>query len=667
MPVIAKLQAEGFRVWHDEGIDAGAEWPETVAAHLKDCRLFISFISKSYLDSFNCRREIDYAVSKRKDFIAVMLEEVQMTPGMEMQLSSVQFLNLSRTDDKEFYERLFQSELIKPCLAADEETAETPEPQKPPAGKAGGRKKIAVIVGTVILAAGLLFLFGWKLTHITVAGTTYMFNEQYLTIKDASLTPDDTRKLRRFTNLGLLSFENCDFAEDSENNLSNIRNGVRSFHVIDCTGIEDFGWLSGLRSVEWLEIRNSGFDDRSADRVGLLWGMDNIVSIDLSDNKDFSNLGKVMNSLSHDLQQVHVANTGVSSIASLKDFASLRLIDIEGCNVESLEPLSSLKEVTFLDADNNRLKDLTGISGMTSLDTLSAAGNGLVSIDGAADCVNLERIDLSDNNISDISPLVKSRIVIRQLLLDNNDISDMSALKGMSSLKLLSINGNQLEDLSFLEGSDELEVLSGAHNSIRSLGPVSSMKGINALYLSDNHIEGELIFDEDFGTWNHNDIGDGGNIRDIQLQNNKISSVTFNKSLPWSFAVYGNPLEELVAPGGEKGEYAGEDAVEYSEPGTAVFKTGGHTLVIDDFREPIPRTAVFSGVEEVYISWDALGEEMMNMLSGFDDYTGLYLSGCPLDYKEQVEELFSRVSFITQDEMDRLTDEAREKRIEGLL
>ena len=32
LEIISTLQARGFRVWYDEGIEAGSEWPESIAS-----------------------------------------------------------------------------------------------------------------------------------------------------------------------------------------------------------------------------------------------------------------------------------------------------------------------------------------------------------------------------------------------------------------------------------------------------------------------------------------------------------------------------------------------------------------------------------------------------------------------------------------------------------
>lgn len=37
IPIIERLQADGYRVWYDDGIIPGTEWPETIAQQFPDC------------------------------------------------------------------------------------------------------------------------------------------------------------------------------------------------------------------------------------------------------------------------------------------------------------------------------------------------------------------------------------------------------------------------------------------------------------------------------------------------------------------------------------------------------------------------------------------------------------------------------------------------------
>ena len=124
-PLLKKLTDEGFRLWYDEGIDPGTEWPESIADHLARCRVCLAFISPTSVVSTNCRREINFALSRNKDFLSVVLEPVEMSPGMEMQISTYQsLLSYKYPRWEEFEEKLLSVDILKPCRK---------EPVAPPA------------------------------------------------------------------------------------------------------------------------------------------------------------------------------------------------------------------------------------------------------------------------------------------------------------------------------------------------------------------------------------------------------------------------------------------------------------------------------------------------------------------------------------------------------
>lgn len=115
-PIIERLVADGYRVWYDEGIDPGSEWPETIAEHLNKCAVCIAFISGESLASHYCRREINFALSKQKHFLSIMLEKVELSPGMEMQLSANQSIFKYTFDsDRAFYGKVYDAKFMRLC------------------------------------------------------------------------------------------------------------------------------------------------------------------------------------------------------------------------------------------------------------------------------------------------------------------------------------------------------------------------------------------------------------------------------------------------------------------------------------------------------------------------------------------------------------------------
>lgn len=115
-PIIEQLVKDGYRIWYDEGIDPGSEWPEIIAYHLNGCAACIAFISENSLNSHNCRREINFALLKKKPFISVVLEEVHMSLGIEMQLSATQAIfKYAISNEIEFYNKLYSAKLLEIC------------------------------------------------------------------------------------------------------------------------------------------------------------------------------------------------------------------------------------------------------------------------------------------------------------------------------------------------------------------------------------------------------------------------------------------------------------------------------------------------------------------------------------------------------------------------
>ena len=110
------LNEKGFRIWYDEGIEWGTEWPESIANHLDRSTVVMAFHSKTSVESRNCRQEITYALKCGKDILSVYLEEVELSKGMDMQLSSYQSTYPYQYANKEeFYLRLTEEPLLRDC------------------------------------------------------------------------------------------------------------------------------------------------------------------------------------------------------------------------------------------------------------------------------------------------------------------------------------------------------------------------------------------------------------------------------------------------------------------------------------------------------------------------------------------------------------------------
>ena len=119
LPIINAMQAKGITVWYDNGIEAGSEWPEFIAQKIVNCTKFVSFISNAYINSQNCKRELNLAVSRNKELLSLYLEKVELPLGLELQLGTYQAVFRERFPSYEIFvnsvcnESFFQSCTIK--------------------------------------------------------------------------------------------------------------------------------------------------------------------------------------------------------------------------------------------------------------------------------------------------------------------------------------------------------------------------------------------------------------------------------------------------------------------------------------------------------------------------------------------------------------------------
>lgn len=117
LSLIGRLRASGVSLWYDEGIEAGSEWPEYIADSLSRASCLIAFITPNFAQSHNCRREINFAVSRGIDVIAVYLRETELSPGLELQLNAFQAVFAQNfDDDKALAASLANARVLRPCV-----------------------------------------------------------------------------------------------------------------------------------------------------------------------------------------------------------------------------------------------------------------------------------------------------------------------------------------------------------------------------------------------------------------------------------------------------------------------------------------------------------------------------------------------------------------------
>ena len=97
VPAIKTLHDRGFRLWYDEGIPAGSDWPGNIARHMSTCSAVIFFQTEKSLASPNCFSEIRTAVRAGKPLMVIPLDT--SVPDDDWQPLLATALELPRQED----------------------------------------------------------------------------------------------------------------------------------------------------------------------------------------------------------------------------------------------------------------------------------------------------------------------------------------------------------------------------------------------------------------------------------------------------------------------------------------------------------------------------------------------------------------------------------------
>jgi len=108
-PEIARLHGEGYRIWFDEGIDPGNEWPDEIADALTHSTIFMVFISPRSAASRNVRNEINFALNNDKPIIAIHLEETSLPSGLALRMGDIQAIFQYRMSQDFYWRKLLRT------------------------------------------------------------------------------------------------------------------------------------------------------------------------------------------------------------------------------------------------------------------------------------------------------------------------------------------------------------------------------------------------------------------------------------------------------------------------------------------------------------------------------------------------------------------------------
>lgn len=236
------------------------------------------------------------------------------------------------------------------------------------------------------------------------------------------------------------------------------------------------------------------------------------------------------------LAKLTISGFEIKDLTFLHDFTQLKILDLTGCHVapeslEGLAPLPALEDLILgetglssiaglkdvrglkkLDLRNNTIRNIEVLSGMANLEEVNLSHNALIDLTALGSLKELSRLDISFNAVKDLSPLADC-IKLAHLEAGNNQISSLSGVAGLTLLSYLDVEHNSISDISVLENSTQMVTLKMSSNDISDLSALANMTLLDGLYFANNSVEA-------LPEW-----PDGGNLRIIDGSHNLIESL----------------------------------------------------------------------------------------------------------------------------------------------
>lgn len=473
MRTVSLLQQNGFRVWYDEGIDPGSEWPDTIEKYLERSSYFIGFISANALDSNYCKCELHTAFNERKKMLIVYLENIKLEGGLKMQLSSRQAIHWYKYEnDNAFFKKLLTAPGLNDCRES-ENSVKTINASKPEQVNSNAALELhpaaAEQNNSVEMAAKHNSNEAQTAEQLKscCGNTSDEAQNEHLEI---SIIYEDTDSIRKYVH------------EHYDEMISASSIGVSiSLYRKPISRFERYGNVDG----------------------------DTYISIDIGALQDYSDIGKKIDELCIDF-----ARYSVFDIGQIKNLPNLRTLEIEGTapvnfssfeycgkklrklvlhcfiNEDAIRSISNITSLRHLDLGNgsrSEIRDISPLGNLKNLRTLVIGGT-LCELSPIARLENLEWLTIFSDVLFGISVLGElNRLKALEIYGAAGAYIDLKALEKLTnSMQHLVVEVkciDNIDSLTMLVNLRHLELLA---DNIKDIRPLRNLKRVQYLKVSRN-------------------------------------------------------------------------------------------------------------------------------------------------------------------------------------
>lgn len=327
LPIAAELHRRNYRVWYDEGIEAGTKWAQYIATHLLGASCVLFFCSKQFNESHNCEREVNFAVDAKKNMARITLDDSELSPGLKMQLSTVPEV---RADESPL---LTAERLVRSGSLSDELVGDGIEGYETADGRAKRRVNKSMIVGIagILLAA----CFGFTLLCYTEGWC----GSDTPTSTIIPVTPDPNSD-------GDEETQNVEVTTWSSDTIRDLFISQTAGGGLYCCG----NAFTSSRIV--IDYSDGAF--RIAGEA-----------VERGDIADLDTISRLT-----DLIELTLCYESITDVSALQSLTELTYLDLSGNELTDISPLASLGNIATLKITHTNVTDLTPVLEMAGLNKL---------------------------------------------------------------------------------------------------------------------------------------------------------------------------------------------------------------------------------------------------------------------------------------------------------
>ena len=239
---IAYLQQTGINVWYDEGITPGSRWSDELANAIDHADLFLVFLTEAAVKSENCLNEIDFALRRRRPFLAVELEPVSLPPGIELNIGNRQSILAHRLSESDYRARLLdgvQRNRSEGQTLRGAGLAHAPPPGKPKRFRTVSWSRYLLAITAVLVLSALAYLASktgeqsGQVTSLAVLPFTNLSRDQDYNYLGEGLADELITTMGSLEQFSVSSRTSSFYFQDQAPSMQDIRDRLGVSHAIE--------------------------------------------------------------------------------------------------------------------------------------------------------------------------------------------------------------------------------------------------------------------------------------------------------------------------------------------------------------------------------------------------------------------------------------------------